>query len=1365
MGTQVYAFDPDGTKAANWIKGERHTITPRNGIDFNYIIPKYAPFFQKDFKVYTLTQQGTKKYLVEGVDFNYGYRFLGAIKNIGMAVYGAIRFVNRQYAGDIYLEYRTLGGEWTLDAAEIGRILLEWQLNPITTTWEQVVGKPLTFPVLDHKHDIEKFVGFDEVVKAIKGIGGVNSEQLDEVVRNALTRAMQNYGKANVGLGNVQNLPILPANQGSDRTDNYYMTPKGTIAIIDSYIKPAVTQATADITALRNRTPSDWNTYSKQEIDAKVDAKLDKVATATNASKLNNRNDVQLKSWILEGNAANSVKFNGLSYNEVKEDLTEKFTQLLNTRLAAFNPTNQQATNATRFNNRTDTQFAEWFITTYQSEINAGKVGGKTVNQIIAESRVTNAETLNGATKDQIITEARRGGNASTLGGETADEIVARAKQNVTFGGKTPTEYKDWILAQVTLPPQSNSLDPVTKAALLNEVRALTVDNTRKLEGKTVTQIVNEAKQNIDAARLNGKTVADIVQEARDGNVNNSARFDNRTFAEAKSEILAEASGAYASRFVSMGSGVDQKPATASANIVKIGQSSSANIPAISVDAADYGLMDLHRGDLGALAPNAMFGHNHAGIWRQPTVVQVTEAKGYPANGVTGILHVIPNNTSGVTQLYYPADDSAFIYKRTVKSDTEKTGWVRVGFDWTNNVSHITNGTRTDKLASEKALGDLRAWLDSRVTNQVANSGAVLTTTDQDISGLKDFKHSFTKFQEVRASNSTDSDKYARLGVNNTSAYLANAKSGKSLELRDSGGLVYDGNVVLTNDRIDTKMLDTEDLNTITTPGLYGQQHNVKSTSDRNYPLQMAGSLIVTQSAYGLAQIYIPFENDDAVPGSNVIWRRARANDRQGWRAWGKLTLTEQEVRTIVTASLGTYTTAAVVDSKINAAVEAAKTLLSGQIQSIRGDITTANSGIAGLRGELTPVKNDVATLKTQASTVDSRIQTQLERAVLLQGNQKVRGTKTFKDGIVLQDAALQVKNGTAVGQIRVNGSYLELVSPGNKSLKLDNSSISYDGNQLLTNRDITANDLSATTNLDTVVIPGLYGQAANVNATTERNYPVQLAGSLTVTPSAYGNGRVMQEYRPFNNAMTYRRNQNSNGTWGNWKVVGGDVTQFYPKSGGDITGERAGVVSSTNWPHFYLSSSHTGLNNAEYQFRNNHNVSVGSIRLQYLDNGSTEMSFFVTPSGAKTNDRRNKQFKISSSGLDVDGGIATTDAVTVHNGNAWPVINKRTQDGGNWRLEFNPVGATDKRGSLVFTSSTNKSSYIRFPTIGTDINDTVSVNVAYQDWVLSQIQAKMGTASATLDKNQVIAIVKELLIDKATGKIKSEFAPPATWQ
>ena len=1356
MGTQVYAFDPEGTLSANRIEGEQHTITPRNGIDFNYIIPRYAPFFQKDFKVYTLTQQGTKKYLVEGVDFNYGYRFLGAIKNTGLAVYGAIRFVNRQYAGDIYLEYRTLGGEWTLDAADIGRILLEWQLNPITTTWEQVVDKPLVFPVLTHRHDIETFVSFDKVVEAIRSIGGVSSEYLDEVVRNALTRAMQNYSKENIGLGNIQNLPILPDNQGSDRSDNFYMTPKGTIAVIDSYIKAAVAQATTDIIALRNRTPSDWNTYSKQEIDAKDGAKLDKTATAANASKLNNKNDVQLKSWILEGNAANSVRFNGLSYTEVKEDLTEKFTQLLNTRLAGFNPTNQQATNSVRFNNRTDTQFAEWFITTYQSELNAGKVGGKTVNQIIAESRVTNAETLNGATKEQIITEARRGGNASTLGGETSDEIVARAKQNATFGGKTPTEYKNWVIAQITLPQQNSNLDPVTKADLLNEIRAMTVDNARKVEGKTVVQIVNEAKQNVDAARLNGKTMSEIVQEARNGNVNNSARFENRTFSEAKSEILAEASGAYASRFVAMGTGVDQKPVTESSNIVKIGQSNSANIPAITIDTTNYGLMDLHRGDMSSMAPNDMFTHAHAGIWQQATTVQVIETKGYPASGVVGILHVIPNNTVGVTQLYYPADDSSYIYKRTVKSTTDKTGWVRVGFDWSNDVSHVTNGTRTNKLASEKALGDLRTWLDSRVTNQIANSGAVLTTTNQDISGLKDFKHTYTNFQEVRASNSADSAKYTRLGTNGTSSFVANAKSGKSLELRDDGTLVYDNDYILTNDVIDSVLLSDENLDNVVVPGLYGQPKNTDATQARNYPITMAGSLIVSPGK-DIMQIYIPFENDNGIVGSGAIWRRARSLDGKKWKPWSKVNLTERDIRDIITTSLADYSTTSVVDGKITTAVEAAKTTLSGLIQGVRNDLTTSSGTLNDLRNELTPIKTDVTNLKGKFAAIENNISTQVGKAVLLEGDQEVNGSKTFLGSIVMKNAEFRINNGSESSRIRTAGDQLELASPSGKTLAVGATGVSYDGVSLLTERNLKVGELGGT-NLDSVVIPGFYGQAFDREAQTSRKYPVGHAGSLTVMLSAHGNGRVMQEYRPYNNADTYRRNQNSNGTWNAWVKAGGDNSLFYPKTGGNITGDFAGVLSANNWPSFFLMSSSNALSDAEYQFRNALNISVGSIGLVYQADGSTEMVFSTTPTGAKNTDRRGRVLKIGSGGVDIGGSLTTTDVIDVLNANAWPALKKRTSDGGNWGINFNPAGATNKQVAFVFTASNNKTNQIRFPSIG-----NVDVDVAYRDWVLTQIQSKMSTAS--LDKNQVIAIIKELLIDQGTGKIKAEYAPPAVWQ
>lgn len=76
------------------------------------------------------------------------------------------------------------------------------------------------------------------------------------------------------------------------------------------------------------------------------------------------------------------------------------------------------------------------------------------------------------------------------------------------------------------------------------------------------------------------------------------------------------------------------------------------------------------------------------------------------------------------------------------------------------------------------------------------------------------------------------------------------------------------------------------------------------------------------------------------------------------------------------------------------------------------------------------------------------------------------------------------------------------------------------------------------TQNLNDVKAYGVYAQEANREATTERNYPTNFAGTLIVYPSAYN---VMQQYINFRTGETYQRNQNIDlRTWGEWKRVDG---------------------------------------------------------------------------------------------------------------------------------------------------------------------------------------------------------------------------------
>ncbi|WP_419852118.1 hypothetical protein [Actinobacillus pleuropneumoniae] len=77
---------------------------------------------------------------------------------------------------------------------------------------------------------------------------------------------------------------------------------------------------------------------------------------------------------------------------------------------------------------------------------------------------------------------------------------------------------------------------------------------------------------------------------------------------------------------------------------------------------------------------------------------------------------------------------------------------------------------------------------------------------------------------------------------------------------------------------------------------------------------------------------------------------------------------------------------------------------------------------------------------------------------------------------------------------------------------------------------------LLATSNLNDVMIPGIYGQALDREATSARNYPEAQAGSLIVSLSAY---EVQQEYTTYSSRNKYVRGRNNN-TWGAWKRIDG---------------------------------------------------------------------------------------------------------------------------------------------------------------------------------------------------------------------------------
>nr|DAO09247.1 MAG TPA: structural protein [Caudoviricetes sp.] len=161
-----YEFDPTGRHEANLIKGERHTITDSNRTPQNIIVPGFAPFFENSLIV---TDISTGYRLLEGIDYTLEWPVTEAAKNTEnyVPLYGAIQFIDLALTGQYELQYQTIGGAYALDGVAIAQALANQAKDPLKTTYSAIIGKPLTFPPLEHVHSVQDFVGFNDLVDAV----------------------------------------------------------------------------------------------------------------------------------------------------------------------------------------------------------------------------------------------------------------------------------------------------------------------------------------------------------------------------------------------------------------------------------------------------------------------------------------------------------------------------------------------------------------------------------------------------------------------------------------------------------------------------------------------------------------------------------------------------------------------------------------------------------------------------------------------------------------------------------------------------------------------------------------------------------------------------------------------------------------------------------------------------------------------------------------------------------------------------------------------------------------------------------------------------------------------------------------------
>lgn len=246
MVTDLYPFDPIGNANTNLIKDEEHVLTRQNDRDYHFIVPKLAPFYSDTIKIKLLGIDGSLNELKLGRDYHLTHKFVTASRSIAKAdIVGSITFLDNELIGVIVLEYQCLGGDWSVNTDEITRVLSSTQKNPRITTWENVVQRPTTFPVVNHNFDVINLRGTEALIDSIDRLGislieyitntqGYTNDQINRLLSNKLERtgtaanSFKLNGKTEFDIINsiksILNIELAKVNAKVDTISNDYAT-------------------------------------------------------------------------------------------------------------------------------------------------------------------------------------------------------------------------------------------------------------------------------------------------------------------------------------------------------------------------------------------------------------------------------------------------------------------------------------------------------------------------------------------------------------------------------------------------------------------------------------------------------------------------------------------------------------------------------------------------------------------------------------------------------------------------------------------------------------------------------------------------------------------------------------------------------------------------------------------------------------------------------------------------------------------------------------------------------------------------------------------------------------------------------------
>ena len=245
MATATYPYDPSGDATTNRIVNELHNVQPVGNIsDASFIIPRAAPFFLNSLKI-KKGNTANAEVLLEGIHYITTHHFVSMSYLLGTPLYSSITFLNRNYSGNVYLDYQSLGGQFVLNDYAGVEELTRQVYSVYNVTWEQVAGLIQGLPPVDHTMAGSDTTGYGELVDAVKLVaatirdasGGAAGQSDTSARLGAHLTDNAAHTKSQVGLNNVENYAIATNAEARVGTaGNKYVTPLLVMVAIKYYL-------------------------------------------------------------------------------------------------------------------------------------------------------------------------------------------------------------------------------------------------------------------------------------------------------------------------------------------------------------------------------------------------------------------------------------------------------------------------------------------------------------------------------------------------------------------------------------------------------------------------------------------------------------------------------------------------------------------------------------------------------------------------------------------------------------------------------------------------------------------------------------------------------------------------------------------------------------------------------------------------------------------------------------------------------------------------------------------------------------------------------------------------------------------------